>query len=114
MPRKSQLDDEAEDNAIWPPAHTHHLLVLLEEFVQKNHGVIPVLRDFKVMAEKLLGQYTKRYRHTQVKSKYHRMRIVYGKFKKLINHTIFGWDFDNNMPTCDKDVWFDYCKVVSY
>ena len=82
MPRKSQLEDKAEDNAIWPPAHTHHLLVLLEEFVQKNPGVIPVLRDFKVMAEKLLGPCTKKYHVTQVKYKYHRIRIVYGKFKK--------------------------------
>ena len=75
MPHKSQVEDKAEDNAIWPPAHTHHLLVLLEEFVQKNHGVVLVLRNFKVMSEKLLGPCAKRYRGDRVKSKYHRMRM---------------------------------------
>ena len=72
------------------------------------------MRDFKVLAEKLLGPCVKRFRATQVKSKYHRMHVVYGKFKKLINHTGFGWDFDNNTPIYDKDVWVDYCKVLSY
>ena len=72
------------------------------------------MRDFKVLAEKLLGPCVKRFRATQVKSKYHRMHDVYGKFKKLIDHTGFGWDFDNNTPNCDKDVWTDYCKVVFY
>ena len=99
---------------IWPAPHAHQLLILLEEFVQKTHGAIPILKYFKVMAEKLLGPCAKRYRSAQVKSKYHRMRIIYGKFKKLINHTGFGWDFENNTPLCDKDVWDDYCKVQSY
>ena len=60
MPRKSQLDDEAEDNATWTLAHTHALLVLLDEFVQKNHKEHPVMRDFKVLSEKLFGIYASR------------------------------------------------------
>ncbi|KAL5572895.1 hypothetical protein UlMin_022492 [Ulmus minor] len=111
MPRKIQAEDEAEDKLIWPPPHAHQLLILLEDFVQKTHGAIPNIKDFKVMAEKLLGPCAKRYRGAQVKSKYHRMRIIYGKFKKLINHTGFGWDFENNTPLCDKDIWDDYCKA---
>ena len=114
MPRKTQAEDEAEDRLIWPPPHAHQLLILLEEFVQKTHGAIPNIKDFKVMAVKLLGPCAKRYLPAQVKSKYHRMRIIYGKFKKLINHTGFGWDFDNNTPMCDTDVWDDYCKVQTY
>jgi len=110
MPQKSQLDNDAEDNATSTPTHTHNLLVLLEEFVQKNHGEHLVMRDFKVMCEKLLGPCAKRFCASQVKSKYHRMCIVYVKFKKLIN----WWDFDNNTPNCDKDVWIDYCKILSY
>ena len=108
MLHKSQLDDEVEDNATWTPTHTHKFLVLLDKFVQKNHGEHPIMRDFKFLFEKLFGTCFKRFRTTQVKSKYHRMHIVYGKFKKLINYIGFGWDFDNNTPTYDKDVWFDY------
>ena len=114
MPRKSQAEDEAKDRLIWSPPHAHQLLILLEDFVQKTHGEIPIIKDFKMMAEKLLGPCAKQYRGTQVKSKYHRIRIIYGKFKKLINHTRFGWDFENNTHMCDKDVWADYCKVQSY
>ena len=84
MARKSQLDENIDDTATWTPAHTHALLVLLDNFVQKNHGEHPVMRDFKVLAEKLLGPCTKRFRASQAKSKYHRMRVVYGK--KLIYH----------------------------
>ena len=94
----SHNEDEAEDRLIWPAPHAHQLLILLEEFVQKTHGAIPNIKDFKVMAVKLLGPCAKRYLPAQVKSKYHRMRIIYGKFKKLINHTGFGWDFDTNVP----------------
>lgn len=70
-------------------------------------------KDFKFMAEKLLGTCYKRYLHTQVKSKYHRMGKVYNAWKKLINHTGFSWNFENNMPTCPDDVWKDDCKVQS-
>ncbi|KAL5544234.1 hypothetical protein UlMin_008018 [Ulmus minor] len=111
MPRKTQAEDKAEDRLIWPPPHAHQLLILLEDFVQKTHGAILNIKDFKVMAVKLLGSCAKLYRPAQVKSKYHRMRIIYGKFKKLINHTGFGWDFDNNTPMCDTNVWDDYCKA---
>ena len=90
MSRKSQLNDNAEDTATWTRANTHALLVLLDEFVQKNHREHPVMRNFKVLSEKLLGTCFKRLYATQVKSKYHRMHVVYGKFKKLINHTGFG------------------------
>ena len=114
MPLKSQIDDEAEDTAIWTPASTHALLVLLDDYVKRNHGARPIMRDFKVMSKKILGTCYKRYAPTQVKSKYHRMRVVYAKFKKLINHTGFGWDFENNMPMCDNDVGIDYCKVLFY
>ena len=114
MPRKSQAEDEAEDRLIWPAPHAHQLLILLEAFVQKTHGAISILKDFMVMAEKLLGPCAKRYRPVKVKSKYHRMRIIYGKFKKLINHTGFRWDFKNSTSMCDIDVWADYCKVLSY
>ena len=48
----------------------------------------------------------------QIKTKYHRQRLIYAKWKKLLNQTGFGWDFDNNTPVCDKDTWTDYCKVV--
>ena len=89
MPHKSQIDDEPEDIAIWTPASTHALLVLLDDYVKKNQGARPIMRDFKVMSEKILGTCYKRYVATQIKSKYHRMRVVYPKFKKLINHTGF-------------------------
>ncbi|KAL5539254.1 hypothetical protein UlMin_044840 [Ulmus minor] len=111
MPCKSQIVDDVEDTAIWSPACTHALLVLLDEHVKKNHGARPILRDFKVMSEKILDTYYKRYDMTQIKSKYHRMRVIYAKFKKLINHTGFGWDFDNNTPTCPNGVWSEYCKT---
>ena len=114
MPHKTQAEDEAKDRLIWPAPHAYQLLILLEEFVQKTHGAIPNIKGFKVMAVKLLGPCAKRYLPAQVKSKYHRMRIIYGKFKKLINHTGFGWDFDSNIPICDTDVWDDYCKVQTY
>lgn len=111
MPRKSQVDGEVEDMAIWTPETTHALLVVLDEFVNTNNGAHPVLKDFKAMSSKLLGVCYKRYSGSQIKTKYHRMRVIYGKWKKLINHTGFGWDFDNNTPVCEKDVWEDYCKV---
>ncbi|KAL5574034.1 hypothetical protein UlMin_023631 [Ulmus minor] len=111
MPHKSQIDDNTEKIAIWSHASTRALLVLLDEHIKKNQGARPIMRDFKVMSEKILGTCHKRYVATQIKSKYHRMRIVYAKFKKLINHTSFGWDFDNNTPTCPNDVWSNYCKA---
>ena len=55
MPRKSQKDDNAEDTTIWSPACTHALFVLLDKHVRKNHGQGPTHKDFKVMAEKILG-----------------------------------------------------------
>ncbi len=112
MPRKSQVDDEVEDMAIWTPETAHCLLVLLDEFVNTNNGATPILKNFKAMAPKLVGMCYRRYSGSQIKTKYHRMRTIYGKWKKLINHTGFGWDFDNNTPVCDDDIWSDYCKVV--
>ncbi|KAL5559848.1 hypothetical protein UlMin_036059 [Ulmus minor] len=111
MPRKSQIDDDAEDITIWTPVSTCALLGFLDDYVKKTQGANPIMRDFKVMSENILGTCYKRYVATQIKSKYHRMRVVYAKFKKLINHTSFSWDFDNNTPTCPNDVWSDYCKA---
>ena len=90
MPCKSQIDDEAKNTTIWTPASTHALLVLLDDYVKKNQGARPIMRDFKVMSEKILGTCYKRYAPTQIRSKYHRMRVVYAKFRKLINHASFG------------------------
>ncbi|KAL5571296.1 hypothetical protein UlMin_020893 [Ulmus minor] len=111
MPCKSQIDDEDKDTTIWSATSTRALLVLLDEHDKKNHGARPIMRDFKVMFEKILDICYKRYDATQIKSKYHRMHVVYAKFKKLINHTSFGWDFDNNTSTYPNDVWSEYCKA---
>lgn len=112
MPRKSQVDGEVEDMAIWTPETTHTLLVVLDEFVNTNNRAHPVLKDFDAMSLKLLGVCYKRYSDSQIKTKYHRMRVIYCKWKKLINHIGFGWDFDSNTLVCENDVWEDYCKVV--
>ncbi|KAL5582905.1 hypothetical protein UlMin_015347 [Ulmus minor] len=111
MPLKSQIDDEAKDTVIWTTASTFVLLVLLDDYVKSNQGACPIMKYFKVMSEKILGTCYKKCASTQVKSKYHRMRIVYAKFKKLVNHTSFGWEFDNNTLTCPNNVWSDYYKV---
>ncbi|KAL5580585.1 hypothetical protein UlMin_013027 [Ulmus minor] len=111
MPLKSQINEKAEDTAIWTTASTYALLVLLDDYVKRNQGARPIMKDFKVMSEKILGTCYKRYAPTQVKSKYHTMRIVYAKFKKLVNHTSFGWEFDNNTLTCPNNVWSNYYKV---
>ena len=90
MSRKSQVDDEVEDMAIWTPETAHALLVLLDQFVNTNNGATPILKDFKAMAPKLLRMCYKRYSRSQIKTKYHKMCLTYGKWKKLINHTGFG------------------------
>ncbi|KAL5578065.1 hypothetical protein UlMin_019764 [Ulmus minor] len=63
------------------------------------------------MSEKLLGTCYKRFLPSQVNLKYFRMQKVYNVFKKLVNHTGFGWDFETNTPTCPDDVWKEYCKA---
>ena len=75
MPRKSEIDDEIKDTTIWTRTSTHALLVLLDDYITKNQGARPIMRDFKVMSEKILGTCYKRYVATQIKSKYHRMRV---------------------------------------
>lgn len=112
MPRKSQVDAEVEDQAIWTPETLHCLMVLLDQFVTENNGKHPTIRDFRPMAPKLFAMCYRRYSGGQIKTKYHRQRLIYAKWKKLLNQTGFGWDFDNNTPVCDKDTWTDYCKVV--
>ena len=114
MPHKSQQTDNVEDNALWSAPCTHAFLVLLDEHVKKNHGPTPTLKDFKLMSEKLLGTCYKRFLPSQVNLKYFRMQKVYNVFKKLVNHTGFGGDFETNTPTCPDDVWKEYCKVYSY
>ena len=112
MPRISQVDGEVEDLAIWTPETLHALMVLLDEFVNANNGAHPILKDFKAMVPKLLGMCYKRYSRSQIKTKYHRMCVMYTNWKQLLNQTGFGWDFDTNNLVCVKDTWSDYCKVV--
>ena len=78
-------------------------MVLLDQFVNDNNGAHPILKDFGAMTPKLLGMCYRRYSGSQIKTKYHRMRVIYANWKKLLNQTSFGWDFDSNTPVCDKD-----------
>ncbi len=112
MPHKSQVDAEVEGQAIWTPETLHALMVLLDQFVNENNGRHPILKDFRPMAPKLFAMCYKRYSPGQIKTKYHRQRLIYAKWKKLLKQTSFGWDSDTNTPVCDKDTWIDYCKVV--
>ena len=112
MQHKIQVDPEVEDQAIWTPKTLHDLMVLLDQFVNDNNGKRLILKDFRVMAPKLYAMCYRRYSGGQIKTKYHRMRLMYANWNKLLNQTGFGWDCDINTPVCDKDRWTDYCKVV--
>ena len=93
MPRKIQKDENDKDPTLLAPC-SHAFLVLLDEHVRKDHEACPKNKDYKLIFEKLLGTFYKRFIPTQVKSKYFRMGKVYNWFQKLVNHIGFGWDFE--------------------
>ncbi|XP_031272020.1 uncharacterized protein LOC116130405 [Pistacia vera] len=47
---------------------------------------------------------------TQLASKYFHLRKVYQAWRKLFQHTGFGWDHESQTPTCPLQVWQEYIK----
>ncbi|XP_031270294.1 uncharacterized protein LOC116128676 [Pistacia vera] len=84
----------------WSTEMTHKFLVLLSERAKTLHGTSIKTADYQEMLEDLSSVARRRLNVTQLTSKYFRLRRVYQAWRKLLQHTGFGWDHELQSPTC--------------
>ncbi|XP_031277073.1 uncharacterized protein LOC116135497 [Pistacia vera] len=89
---------------------THKFLVLLSERAKTSYSTSIKIVDYQEMLDDLSSVAGRRINVTQVTSKYFRLRRVYQAWRKLLQHTRFGWDHESQGPTCPVEVWQEYAK----
>ncbi|XP_031269836.1 L10-interacting MYB domain-containing protein-like [Pistacia vera] len=89
---------------------TNKFLVLLSERAKTSHSTSIKTTNYQDMLDDLSSLGGRRLNLTQLASKYFRLRKVYQAWRKLIQHTGFGWDHESQTPTCPIQVWQEYIK----
>ncbi|XP_031266816.1 uncharacterized protein LOC116125229 [Pistacia vera] len=88
------------DSVAWSVEMTHKFLVLLSERAKTLHGTAIKTADYQEMLDDISLVAGRRLNVTQLTSKFFRLRRVYQAWRKLLQHTGFGWDHESQSPTC--------------
>ena len=80
------------DSVAWSAEMTHRFLVLLSERAKTSHGTAIKTADYQEMLDDISSLAGRRLNVTQLASKFFRLRKLYQAWRKLLQHTGFGWD----------------------